>query len=558
MSQNAPQNDGGEPLVDRLIREAYSITSRPERLISLFEVAEPQIDGPSSDVSKAQWHFEEAGRLIDEVVPIVGNSFSGFEPSPGMSGEAQLILDKDCRVLDFDGDLFKSGDLRKGQTAPDWIWDPIERDNDQKRVANCLSSREPGFLRLFTRPEDKTGRWFAIQASEKGKSVALSSIQFQWRERTGEKFREALVLTDAELALTRHLVSGGTVRSFAEQRGRSVGTARNQLKILCRKLAINSQQELLMLYTGFAHSLQVMDDDAKDRSHFCARVFREEDGQRIAWEEHGDPAGFPVIYFHPFFEGALFSDEQNAAAREAGLRVLAPWRPYMGETTGNYSRQEMVRDFARRLGPFLEAQGISRCNVLGATAGGPFAMGFLQEHGARVSKAVLAAPSIPFPKWSDLKEVAPGFRRPLQLTRLAPAFARIYVRATVAGTLKGKFDTFIDDFYSESPKDRVYYANSDIRDLIRRCATYTFISQVDGPSEGVVLEASDFSDLCREIDVPVTVAVGKTSTFISTAAYQKFCDRFGFELDNEFHRSGQLVMHDDPRRIFSMLRPATS
>ncbi len=557
MTSSASQSQGDEPFVDRLIREAYSIASRPERLISLFEEAEPRIDGPSSAVSRAQWHFEEAGRLIDEVVPIIGNSFAGFDPSPGMSAEAQLVLNRELRVLDFDPDLFTTPRISTGTIAPEWIWDPIEQSEDQKRVVNCLKAKEPGFLRLFVTPDDETGRWFAIQPGTNENSVVLSSIHFQWRESSGEKFREALALTDAELALTRHLVSGGTVRSFAEQRDRSVGTARNQLKMLCKKLAIGSQQELLMLYTGFAHSLQVIDDGAQDNRHFCSRIFREDDGQRIAWEEHGDPAGYPVIYFHPFFEGALFTDEQEAAAREAGFRIIAPWRPYMGETTGNYSRQEMVRDFASRLGPFLESQNITRCAVLGATAGAPFALGFLQEHGDKVSGAVLAAPSIPFPKWSDLKEVAPGFRRPLQLTRMAPGFARIYVRATVAGTLKGKFDTFIDDFYGESPLDRVYYAKSDMRDLIRRCASYTFISQVDGPSEGVVLEASDFSDLCRDIDVTVTIAVGKRSTFISNNAYTSFADRFGFALDSEFHRSGQLVMHDDPRRIFALLKTST-
>ena len=566
MMESQSNQTGEEPFVDRLIREAYGIAGRPERLISLFDQAEPQIDGPSKEVSDAQIHFEEAGRLIDEVVPIVGSDFAGFDPSPGMSSQSQLLLDHELRILGFDPKLFGAGNVQKDRFAPEWMWDPIEREEDMRRVAKCAVDQEPGFLRLFTSPEDESGRWFAIQpcktsdtphlsrASHKACCVSLSSIHFQWREKSGERFREALDLTDTELALTRHLVSGGTVRSFAERRQRSVGTARNQLKALCRKLAINSQQELLMLYTGFAHSLQLIDEEPGQKRHFCSRIFREEDGQRIAWEEHGDPNGDPVIYFHPFFEGALFTPEQNAAAREAGFRVLAPRRPYIGGTTGNLARQEMVRDFVRRLGPFLDDQGISKCGVLGATAGAPFACGFMQVHSDKILGAVLAAPAIPFPKWSDLRKVTPGFRRPLQLTRMAPAFARIYIRATVAGTLRGEFDTFIDDFYAESPLDRAYYGMADIRDTIRRCATYTFISQIDGPTEGVILEATDFRDLCRGIDAPVTVVVGRTSTFISNAAYEEFCETNGFAIDTEFHRSGQLVMHDNPRRIFANLR----
>jgi len=562
-----------EPLIDRLIREAYGIAGRPERLVSLLEQVQAGIDVPDTgagektpvDVSKAQMHFEEAGRLIDEVVTIIGSDFSGFDPSPGISSHAQLVLDEHLNVVSLDRGLFTGADLREGEQAPEWLWDPVESKEDRARIANCLENHEPGFLRLYLAPEDETGRWFAIQPQTRAKRtcddtrrsahrVLLSSVQFEWRERSGAQFREALKLTDVELALTRHLVSGGTVRSFAESRGRALGTARNQLKALLRKLAIGSQQELLMLYTGFAHSLQLMDNDTHCKRHICTRVFYEEGGSRIAWEQHGDPHGFPVIYFHPFFEGALFTPEQDAAAREAGFRVIAPWRPYMGETTGRHSRQAMVRDFAVRLGPFLHDQGITRCGVLAATAGAPFALGFLQAHGAKATGAVLAAPAIPFAKWSDLREVAPGFRRPLQLTRMAPAFARIYIRATVAGTLRGDFDRFINDFYNESPLDRPYYNNPEIRDLIRRCATYTFISQIDGPTEGMILEATNFSDLCENIDVPVTLAIGETSTFISAKAYTRFAERYGFSLHAGFERSGQLVMHDNPRRIFALLR----
>ena len=135
--------------------------------------------------------------------------------------------------------------LGKGRRVPDWIWDPIERDDDIRRITGRQTGGDSrsGFLKLFSSPDDEHGSWYAIHPEEEtgADHVRLRLIQFLWHETSGRKFAEALNLTDTELALTRHLVDGGTARSFAEERGRSVGTARNQLKTLLRKLAIRSQ-----------------------------------------------------------------------------------------------------------------------------------------------------------------------------------------------------------------------------------------------------------------------------------------------------------------------------
>ncbi len=545
-----------ETYVDRIIRDAYATMGKPERVISLLEQGEHHFEAGQEDVGSADQHFVEAGELIDEVSTLTGSDFANFVlPDVSPSG-AELVLDRSQRLVSFDPEVFSGPELQRGHPAPDWLWDPAERSEDLRRIRETKSGSSTGFLRLFTGPDDDQGRWFNVEAGAEAQAehVHFKLIQFRWQEASGNRFREALGLTETELALTRHLVSGGNVRSFAEQRERSVGTARNQLKALLRKLAINSQQELLMLYTGFAHSLRLIDESEGPKRHFCSRIFHEEDGDRIAWEEHGDPSGDPVLYFHPFFEGALFTAEQDAAAREAGLRIIAPWRPLSGETTGRSKRIELVREFARRLDPFLEAQGITECAVLSATAGTPFALGFVQATRVKVSGVVLAGPLVPFPTWSDISMVDIGYRRAVQMTRMAPAFARIYIRATLAGSLRGEFDKFIDDFYRSSPDDRAYYKRPEIRELIRQSGTYTFIKTLDGPTEGVIIEAFDWSELCRDIAPPVTLAIGANGGFVSRENYQKFADQYGFLVDAEFRRSGQLVMHDDPVRVFAHLR----
>lgn len=550
-----------DTLVDRLIRDAYGIVGRPERLISVLNEGDSGIASPEAgDVAAADRHFEQAGQLIDEVSSLVGTDFAGFGPASGDAGEAEtgvvLAFDSGLRVAAVDRGQLTGPALEVGGFAPDWLWDPAEMHAAKSRVAECEPDQPAQIMRLFRSPEDETGQWYAMRCEGAGddRRIVFTAMQFQWRDASGARFAEALALTDAERALTRHLVMGGTVRSFAEERGRSVGTARNQLKALCRKLAIGSQQELLMLYAGFAHSLQQLDDAPGERRHFCARIYHEPDGGVIAWEQYGDPDGFPVLFFHTFFDGALFTAEQDRAALAAGLRIIAPWRAYTGETTGEGTRMAMVRRFAERLDGFLSAQGVDRCAVLGMMVGAPWALGFAQGFPQRVCGVVLAGPAIPFASWGELRRLGTGQRKPMQLTRLAPKFARIYIRATLAGSLKGGFDTYLDEFFSNSPADRAYYNRPDIREMVRLSGTYTFVKSLEGPTESVMLQASDWSDLCRDIQVPVTVAVGTEPGAISDDLYDEFAGRFGFAIDRSFDRSSQLVLHDDPARVFALVR----
>ncbi|MBV7259151.1 alpha/beta hydrolase [Erythrobacter crassostreae] len=549
-------SENDQTIVDRMIRDAYAILRKPESVISLLEQGDRHFGLGSEGFADAERHFDEAGSLIDELSPLTGSDFAEFTSGNSAMPATELTLDIKFAVVAIDPAVFAEARITVGQIVPEWIWDPVEKTQDIRLAKTAGEGTSHGFVRLFVSADDDQGRWFNLEVSGEGEQrlIHFRLIQFRWQVAAGDRFQEALNLTDTELALTRHLVAGGSVRSFAEKRGRSIGTARNQLKMLLRKLAIGSQQELLMLYTGFAHSLRMIDSAPGPKRHFCSRIHHEGDGDRIAWEQHGDPEGLPVLYYHPFFEGALFTEEQDAAARAAGLRIIAPWRPYFGETTGIGSRAALVESFGHRLEMMLGDIGVEKCAILANRAGAPYAISFAKHHAHRCCGAVLAGPVIPFPTWADLRRTKTGYRRPLQLTRLAPSFARVYIRATLAGSLRGDFDKFLEDLLRDNPTDRAFFRKPEVRELVRLAGTYTFAKTLDGPVEGVIMEASDWSEYCRDIKIPVVVAVGDQEGSVSLEHFGDFADEYGFELATGFQRSSELVLHDDPARIFAMLR----
>jgi pimeloyl-ACP methyl ester carboxylesterase len=96
------------------------------------------------------------------------------------------------------------------------------------------------------------------------------------------------------------------------------------------------------------------------------------DGRRIECQSFGDPGGFPVIYCHGGLSAPVdiaFSDD---AARERGVRIVAPARPGIGSS--DRRRDRCVADWAADISAVVATLGIERFSVLGWSAGGPFAL----------------------------------------------------------------------------------------------------------------------------------------------------------------------------------------
>jgi pimeloyl-ACP methyl ester carboxylesterase len=95
------------------------------------------------------------------------------------------------------------------------------------------------------------------------------------------------------------------------------------------------------------------------------------DGRRLAVCEYGAPGGAPAFFFHGWPGSRLDFAANDAAAKAAGVRVIAIDRPGIGGSDPQPRRK--VLDWPADVTAVADSLGLDRFTVFGFSFGGPYA-----------------------------------------------------------------------------------------------------------------------------------------------------------------------------------------
>lgn len=116
------------------------------------------------------------------------------------------------------------------------------------------------------------------------------------------------------------------------------------------------------------------------------------DSRDLAFAEYGDPEGVPVIAFHGTPGSRLQLAPADAAARDAGVRLIVPDRPGYGHST--FARGRGLDDWPADVVAVADHLAVDRFAVLGISGGGPHALACASAVPNRVTAAgVVSSPS---------------------------------------------------------------------------------------------------------------------------------------------------------------------
>ncbi|MEO9601585.1 alpha/beta hydrolase [Parasphingorhabdus sp.] len=539
--------------LDPLIRDAYAIAAQPERLMKLLTV----LQKPGAENEDAlQSHFANVTQLLTEIDPSVGDDFSTYAPDTEGANDGltpvDLSLSRSMTILRIDKQIFKASDLDQEQAIPDWL---LGVDGEtQAQIDKLIEGKNPSpaIVRLYMDQDDDRGILFAAQISGGDqKNLDFRTIRLRWDTLIGSAFAQSLELTATEEQLAEHLVNGLSVIEFAALRGRALGTARNQLKALLRKLGIGSQTDLIALYAGFSNAFAAAESRDQDPAFIgSSHKLTLADGSDLPFEIYGDANARPVLYLHATIDGAYLTARQQDAAAAQNLRIIAPWLPFYAGSKMSNTGLAVVDEFVERLIYLLDQLGIKQCSIISARVAAPYGMAAIQSHPDRFCGLVMAGTILPADDANDFSHLAMGYRAPLRLARIAPSFVRLYFAAAATMVRRGKSMAYFKSIYGESAADMVTLNRPDVAELMQRSMQRTFEDGYESTAQQAILTASDWSKWCHDLKVPVTVICGAEDRLAPPAMVEKFCDRHGFHLIGPLENVGSLAIQQVPQKIF--------
>jgi pimeloyl-ACP methyl ester carboxylesterase len=122
------------------------------------------------------------------------------------------------------------------------------------------------------------------------------------------------------------------------------------------------------------------------------RTTRLSDGRLLGYDEYGDPAGTPVLFFHGFGSSRIVRHPDDRIAGELGLRMLAVDRPGIGLSTRQPGRR--LLDWPHDVAELVDRLGIGRFAIAAWSGGGPYALACAWALQPRVSSiGLISAPA---------------------------------------------------------------------------------------------------------------------------------------------------------------------
>jgi pimeloyl-ACP methyl ester carboxylesterase len=168
------------------------------------------------------------------------------------------------------------------------------------------------------------------------------------------------------------------------------------------------------------------------------------DGRTLAWSEGGDPGGTPVLFFHGCPDTRRAAWSGYAAARAAGVRLVAANRPgYGASTPAPPSYRRVVDDTAE----LADSLGIDCFSVLGMSVGGTFAL----ASSALLPERVVAAAVVATP--GESQRMDPAYPRD-DLDEAGRSWFTTLAQATAEQRLELVRSGFLEYRATVDPQDR--------------------------------------------------------------------------------------------------------
>jgi pimeloyl-ACP methyl ester carboxylesterase len=185
------------------------------------------------------------------------------------------------------------------------------------------------------------------------------------------------------------------------------------------------------------------------------------DGRMMGYAEYGDPGGLPVFGLHGTPGSRLMFRIADDAARQSGIRLIAPDRPGFG--ISSYHRGRSFASHARDIAALADSLGIERFAVAGISGGGPYAAACAALFPDRVTALALASPMGPVAPGEGAEKIGPGHHVVFRLSPRVPPLLRPLFSVVRFAILHAPFPVYAFLMRRAGRSDRSILCRGDVR-----------------------------------------------------------------------------------------------
>lgn len=546
------ENDPENTLIDAVYDMAVNSTDFDEMLriweFEVLQLTEEYADDNQYNLESSQKltqtvesHFNRAFDILDKMrdtgaddlnlehyvnnssLPIIILSTQGQVHMASQSAHSQLGVNL---ATHFSNIEFASDDIPKIKQLLDNI-DTIKLDNVKAIIR--IQRTDIGKLLVLTVSkiiDPKTGVQF----------LCLSGIMNQWDDEIGTTIQQTFKLTNTEIYIAKSLFLGARLTDIASTRNRSIETIRSQLKSLYTKVNINTQSELIQLFSilqsfeyeektphpspnGQPKSLNIL----VQQHNYITR----DDGRKFYYEIHGAAYGKPALFLHGVVTGTKLSQKMLDFLIQENIKLICPHRAGFGNSDMNPSKDKL-NNFTDDIRHLLHHEQISKCTVIGHKSGAYYAYHLAKSIPDSFGKVRVINGVLPFKGAQQIKRLPPIYRLVVYTSRYTPKLLPFMIRAGIAKIEIKGIDSLAQTLING---DDVCLWTQDDHELFEiyksgllACITHGVESYVN---DALLVYNGGWEDLIYNCPIPIEVfhsALNPIATSAHASEFFKHCD----------------------------------
>ena len=225
-------------------------------------------------------------------------------------------------------------------------------------------------------------------------------------------------------------------------------------------------------------------------------------GENLHWVEYGTPDGKPVFFFHGWPGSQLQASVVDSCACTLGVRLIAPDRPGMGQST--IVRQRRILDWSDTIVALADSLNIRAFSILAVSGGGAYAFACAHSIPSRLERIAVCS-GVPYANWlredrSANRFLSAGVKLHDRLPKLGdPAFRMM--RSIVLGHASARNARRL--LFLLPRADREFLAQYDILEQLVESTRESYRQSADGVYHDIRLITNHWGFESSEAGFPI-------------------------------------------------------